>query len=140
MIDFTSTAQGIDDQSKRCAQFVAAIIAQAIRDLSMRPTATERRQRLNLLTDAYESAKFFCDEDSPFKHYAFMVGMDPQAFLHNLEKRSFTTEREKKYSPISYRDARIMRVRLGWYRLQKVMENNARPKRQRNAAANKLSV
>jgi hypothetical protein len=130
MVDFTSTSDGIDDQSKRSAQFLAAIIAQALRDLSISPSGEEKRDCRNYNANAYESLKFFFDQGTPFKHYAFMVGIDPESFIYNLQNRMFVDESpEKKKVPyIHEKDMRVMRARIKWYKIQYVEANNDRPK------------
>ncbi len=124
MIDFMSTRLGIDEQSKRCAHFIAAILAQAVNDLSIPCNASEKRNRRNTCVDALASIRFFYEENSPFKIYASAIGIDPQAFIYNLEHRSFNrnndlTKPKKPY--ISDRDARIMRVRIKFYKNQQAI-------------------
>ena len=129
MVDFTSTQQGIDEQAKRCARLLAAVIAQALKDLSITPTSQERHYGRNLVANCYESLKFFYDEDSPFKRYAFMVGIDPGAFVFHLENRTFeySGPENTKIPYLAERDLRIMRTRIGWYKVQQAEAKHARP-------------
>lgn len=120
MIDFVSTSESIDDQSRKCAQFISAVIAQALRDLMIKPSFIEKTKRCNIQTDPLQSLNFFYGEESPFKQYAFMVGIDPESFIHNLETRSFGKADEdgqfRKIPFITYRNSRIMKVRINWYK------------------------
>ena len=131
MIDFISTRPGIDEQSKRCAHFIAAILAQAVNDLSIPFNASEKKYRKNTCDDALASVKFFYEKNSPFKVYASAIGIDPQAFIYNLEHRSFnktyfagTTVVRKPY--ISDRSARIMRMRIKFYKNQQALDQQLR--------------
>jgi len=134
MVDFTSTQVGIEPQAQRSARLVAAVIAQALKDLTIPLTITEKKQRLNIITDAYESLKFFYSPESPFKRYAYMVGIDPKSFLYNLELRMHSRGVGSGKKPfLTHRDLRIIRVRVSMFKVymatQKAKEKeNARSK------------
>jgi hypothetical protein len=129
MVDFVSTQVGVDDQTKRCARFLAAVIAQALRDLAITPTSQERHYCRNYVSNCYESLRFFYEEESPFKRYATLIGIDPGSFIFHLENRMFVDESpdQKKLPFIPERDIRIMRARIKWYKVQQAEAKNARP-------------
>ena len=126
MVDFTSTQQGIDDQSARCARLVAAVIAQALRDLAIPINENERKHGMNLVANAYESLRFFYDENSPFKQYAAMVGIEAKPFIYNLETRDYDGQKVK-HPFLKDRELRTIRRRLRWYKVLLAEMNNARP-------------
>lgn len=57
-IDFLSTRNGVDAQSQRCAQLISAAIAQAVKDLTLKPTPQERKNRINIDSNAVRSVYF----------------------------------------------------------------------------------
>lgn len=131
MVDFTSTQVGIEPQAQRCARLLAAVLAQALKDLTIVPTGSEKKQRLNMNRDAHESLKFFYEPESPFKRYAYLVGLDPKAFIQNLELRMLSRGvGVGKNTSLSHRDVRIMRIRVIWYKNQRTIQ---KAKEQENA-------
>lgn len=126
MVDFTSTQQGIDDQSARCARLVAAVIAQALRDLAIPINENEKKHGINLVGNAYESLKFFYDSSSPFKQYAVMVGVEAKPFIDNLESRDYESQ-EVKHPYLKDRELRTIRRRLRWYKVLLAEMKNERP-------------
>jgi hypothetical protein len=123
MVDFTSTQVGIDAESQRSARLLAAVLAQALKDLTIPPTGQEKKQRLNINRDAYESLRFFYEPESPFKRYAYLVGLDPKAFIQNLELRMLSRGvGVGKNTSLSHCDVRIMRIRSIWYKNQRAIQ------------------
>jgi hypothetical protein len=105
-IDFLSTREGVDVQSQRCAQLVSAVIAQAIKDLTHKPTAQERKNRMNIDPNAIRSVRFF--KSKTFLDYAALIGMDGTEFMNRAVRGSISAKQ------MSEADVRAMRARLRW--------------------------
>ena len=126
MIDFISTHPAIDNQTARCARLISAIIAQALRDLTIPVTENEKRHGINLVSNCYESLRFFYDENSPFKTYAVMVGTEAKPILQNLENRDYESQKVK-HPYLKDRELRTLRRRIRWYKVLLAEMKNARP-------------
>ena len=123
-IDFTSTRHGIDSQSQRCAKLIAAIIAQALRDLTERPSNGEILCSRNENGDAIRSISFF--RSQRFLNYADLVGFSGKEFLKRLRFGSAPQKNDDKSKelgskphavPANYLsaiDMRTIRQRLIW--------------------------
>jgi hypothetical protein len=105
-IDFLSTRNGVDVQSQRCAQLIAAVIAQAVKDLTHKPTAQERKARMNIDPNAIRSVRFF--KSKTFLDYAALIGMDGSEFMNHAVRGNISAKQ------ISEADVRAMRARLRW--------------------------
>lgn len=105
-IDFVSSRNGVDAQSQRCAQLVAAVIAQAVKDLTVKPTAQERKNRMNIDPNAIRSVRFF--KSATFLDYAALIGMDGEEFMKHAVRGDISARH------ISEADIRAMRARLRW--------------------------
>jgi hypothetical protein len=105
-IDFVSSRNGIDAQSQRCAQLIAAVIAQAVKDLTLKPIPQERKNRMNIDPNAIRSILFF--KSNTFLRYADLIGMDGEDFIKHARLGNIS-ERH-----ISEADVRAMRARLRW--------------------------
>ena len=105
-IDFVSTRNGVDAQSQRCAQLVAAIIAQALKDLTYRLGTQERKNRINIDPNAIRSVRFF--NSAIFLEYAALIGMDGKEFIKHAVRGDISAKQ------ISEADVRAMRARLRW--------------------------
>ena len=105
-IDFVSSRNGVDAQSQRCAQLVAAVIAQAVKDLTAKPTPQERKNRINIDPNASRSVRFF--KSATFLDYAALIGMDGEEFMKHAVRGDISARH------ISEADIRAMRARLRW--------------------------
>lgn len=105
-IDFLSTREGTDIQTQRCAKLIAAVIAQALKDLTHKPTAQERKNRMNIEPSAIRSVNFF--KGKVFLQYAALIGMDGNEFMNRAVHGSISAKQ------ISEADVRAMRARLRW--------------------------
>lgn len=105
-IDFLSTREGVDVQTQRCAKLIAAVIAQALKDLMLKPTAQERENRLNINSNAIRSVDFF--RSKVFLQYAALIGMDGEEFMSHAIRGSISAKQ------ISEADVRAIRARLRW--------------------------
>lgn len=105
-IDFLSTREGVDVQSQRCAQLISAVIAQAIKDLTLKPMAQERKNRMNIDPNAIRSVRFF--KSKTFLDYAALIGMDGNEFMNRAVRGSISARQ------MSETDVRAMRARLRW--------------------------
>jgi hypothetical protein len=121
-IDFVSTRNGVDVQSQRCAKLIASIIAQALTDLTVKPTPKERIGKININADAVRSIRFFQSET--FFQYAALVGFDGKEFLDRITVGGTTTEYNGKEwvtklrvipkNYISEMGLRTIRARMRW--------------------------
>lgn len=105
-IDFLSTNENVDTQTQRCARLIAAVIAQALKDLTLMPSAQERKKLINTNENAIRSINFFRSET--FLQYAAFVGMDGKEFLTRMERGNINKNQ------ITEGDQRVMRARLRW--------------------------
>jgi len=105
-IDFVSSRNGVDVQSQRCSQLIAAVIAQAVKDLTLKPTPQERKNRINIDPNAIRSIYFF--KSKTFLHYADLIGMDGGDFIKHARLGNISARH------ISEVDVRAMRARLRW--------------------------
>ena len=121
-IDFVSTRNEVDVQSQRCAKLIASIIAQALTDLTVKPTPKERIDKININADAVRSISFFQSET--FFQYAALVGFDGKEFLDRITVGGTTTEYNGKEwvtklrvipkNYISEMGLRTIRARMRW--------------------------
>ena len=105
-IDFVSSRSGVDAQSQRCAQLIAAVIAQAVKDLTLKPTPQERKSRINIDPNAIRSVRFF--KSAVFLDYAALIGMVGEEFMKHAVRGNISARH------ISEVDVRAMRARLRW--------------------------
>ena len=105
-IDFVSSRNGVDAQSQRCAQLIAAVVAQALKDLTLKPTPQERKNRINIDSNAIRSVRFF--KSKIFLDYAALIGMDGGEFMKHAVRGDISARH------ISEVDVRAMRARLRW--------------------------
>lgn len=125
MIDLISTHDNIEENTRTAAHLVAAIIAMAIQDICIVPTDEEMRHKCNLNTNAIQSLKFFFNPNSPFKAYAFLIGLEPNSFRRALETRQYEheTESRKKAPNLKHNDVKAMRMRIHWWQKNPVQSN-----------------
>ena len=108
-VNFVSTNE-VDVQTARCANLLAAVIAQAIRDAAIKPSDDERKHRRNS-RHAYRAIKFLFKKNAIFDLYASLIGLNGDsiraALLGNsdLGKQSLFTEQQR----------RIIKVRHIWH-------------------------
>lgn len=114
MIDLISTRDGVDAQSRRCAQLLAAVIAQAIKDAAHRPTKEERRNRRNT-RHAYRSIKFLFEKNGPFEVYSHLIGMTAESIREALLSRRRLNTMPGWKSLFSDQERRIIQMRHYWY-------------------------
>ena len=111
-IDFLSTNENVDTQTQRCARLLAAVIAQALKDLMEMPSAQERKKLININENAIRSIRFFRSET--FLQYAAFVGMDGKEFLNRIEQGNIIKKGSLNKNQITEGDQRVMRARLRW--------------------------
>lgn len=114
MIDLISTRDGVDVQSRRCAQLLAAVIAQAIKDAAHRPTKEERKNRRNT-RHAYRSIKFLFEKNGPFEAYSQLIGLTAESIREALLSRRRLNTMPGWKSLFSDQERRIIQMRHYWY-------------------------
>lgn len=75
MIDFTSSREGADPQTKACCRLLAAVIVQAIRDAAMPLSATEKRAGYNLQREPRKAVLFLFGTGTCFPAYCALIGL-----------------------------------------------------------------
>lgn len=113
MIDLVSTRDNIDIQSKRCAQLLAAVIGQAIKDAAAKPGDEERKKRRNS-RHAYKAIKFLFEKHGVFDVYAHLIGMSGQDIRKALLSRRPLNPKQKAI--FSNDERRIIQIRYLWYK------------------------
>ena len=93
-IDFTSTKNGIDSQAQRCVRLIAAVIAQALKDLAVMENHGEIKRERNENADAINSIIFFGGQK--FLDYAALVGFSGEEFLKRILIGGTTQEYDEK--------------------------------------------
>lgn len=119
MIDLTSTRTQIDEQSRRCAHLLAAVIASAVKDAGRPPSKTEVRSGQNQDTRALAALHFLFADGSVFPLYATLIGADAaclrRALLETpLDTLSDATGSQRQICSQRYTrtDARALRWRM----------------------------
>lgn len=134
MIDFVSTRPGVDAQAARGAKLLAAIIADAVRQASKKPTRRELDAKRNF--DAAEGSHpalsiwFLFDDESPFNQYAQLIGLSAPDMRAALLSDRKLNEQTIKGSPAAFTaiQRRIIKIRYRFYLLEKQAKNNATKK------------
>lgn len=117
VIDLISTREDIEEETRTAAHLLAGIIAMAIEDLCVEPTAEEIKYKCNLDRNAISSLTFFFNPRSAFKAYANLIGIEPQNFLEALQRRGFEAEsdRRNKVPYLAYEAVLAIKIRIDWW-------------------------
>jgi hypothetical protein len=84
MIDFVSTREGVDPETKSLARMIAALIAVHLRSLTRVTSQEERRIQRNLNSEARSALQYFFEPGSPFEDHIELIGGSPAVFRRNL--------------------------------------------------------
>lgn len=114
MIDLVST-KTTDVQAARCAQLLAAVISQAIKDAAIKPFADEKKNRRNS-RHAYRAMKFLFEKRGPFDAYAYLIGINPDAIRAALLGNARLNQSSASKALFSEQDRRIIKLRHYWYK------------------------
>jgi hypothetical protein len=125
MLDLVSTREDIDPQTAANAKLLAAIIADAVRQASQKPSKQEQAARRNLDHDNYHpglSIWFLFNDESVFKTYAQLIGLEAQAFRDAFLSDRTLKERTVKGQPAPFTsmERRVIKQRYAWYREEQV--------------------
>ena len=96
MIDLLSTNDGIEEQTQKELHLLAAVIAKAVEDICQVPSTEELKHRCNLNFHAVDALGFFYGDNSMFKTYALIIGLDPEVFIEAMERRQYEHDTNKK--------------------------------------------
>ena len=88
MLDFVSTREGTDAETRGCARLVAAVIASAVRDACEPPTSEELRTHSNRKTSARQALRFLFGRHSVFSLYAELIGTNADTMRAALRSDS----------------------------------------------------
>jgi hypothetical protein len=126
VFDLVSTRDDVDPQTARCAQLLAAVIADAVRQAAQKPTGREQQLERNLDSEIsnYHPATslwFLFDEESPLKIYAQHIGLSAKDLREALlSDRQLTEHAIKGHpAPFSSFDRRTIKLRHRWYLAEK---------------------
>lgn len=118
MIDFAST-RTIDEQARRCAHLLAAVIAAAVKDAGRPPSRAESRSGQNQDARALAALHFLFADGTAFKLYATLIGADAaclrRALLETpIDRLSDATgaQRQVFSQRFTRTDARALRWRM----------------------------
>ena len=109
MIDFTSTREGTDPQTKACARLLVAVIASAIRDASQ-PLGCEEREGGRPRVEPERAMRFLFDDTSFFPLYAKAIGSSAGSIRRNL--LTLRKDEENRTFPLARRRALVDRYAL----------------------------
>jgi len=84
MIDFVSTREHVDQQSKQAARLLAAWVARHIRDAAEPPSRQEIDAGTNFTRNAARSIDYLFSADSPFEDHIELIGGGAQAMRDAL--------------------------------------------------------
>lgn len=113
MIDFASTRETADAETKRAAHFLAAAVVQFIRDAATRPSAQENSIGRNINPDAASAIKYLFEAGSPFEDHIDLIGASCAAFRAALlDDRPLLPA-----SPFTTEQRRIIQLRYRWWAL-----------------------
>jgi len=113
MIDFVSTREDTNAEIKQYCELLAAVIAQALRDLCVKPMVIELEKAKNIDRHAVKSLIFFFSPKSPFKVYATMIGLSPKEFTDAMMNRKYDGSLKNPY--LSYSQIKSMQTRIKWW-------------------------
>lgn len=113
MLDLVSTRENTDVQSKRCAQLLAAVIGQAIKDAAMIPLQSERKHKQNRRLP-HAAIKFLFEPDGVFEIYAQLIGMTAEEIRTALLSKIPLNPKQKNI--FSEEERRIIQVRYIWHK------------------------
>jgi hypothetical protein len=118
MIDFVSTDDNVDEDTRGCAHLLAAVIALAFTDLCSTPTKQELERECNIDRKATAALRFFFNPNSVFPAYARLIGLDPKSFMVALEKRTYEHNYNKntKNPYIPYKYVKALQIRIKWWK------------------------
>lgn len=125
MLDLVSTREDVDPQTARCANLLAAVIADAVRQAAQSPSRREVELKRSLDSEAaYHpglSTWFLFDDESPFSHYAQLIGLSAQDMREALLSDRPLLERTSKGAPPPFTaiQRRIIKMRHQWYLAEK---------------------
>ena len=121
MFDLVSTHPGIETQAQRNAHLLAAVISRATLDLMERPTTVERKKRINLNENAMSSLIFFFGKNNErFKNFARLIGVNPEAFLNQLD--TLNSYHAGNGNHFTSGQLRALHVRVTWYKMRRGAE------------------
>jgi hypothetical protein len=107
MINFYSESIN-DEQTRRSAHLIAAIVANALRELMIRPSELEGQMRTNINPAAAKSVVFF--NSNVFIAYCHLIGIDHNQFLERLKYGTNLSAGKR----ITDMDFRAIRQRMSW--------------------------
>lgn len=142
MFDLVSTREDVDPQTVRSAQLLAAVIADAVRNASVRPSKQEQDEQRNIDASGDGahpglSTWFLFDDASPFTKYARLIGIDPQGLRDALlSDRPLRDDFSKAgRSMFTFSDRRAIKARHSYY-IREKHANEAAKKDQPQGASN----
>ncbi len=116
MIDFVSTRESTDPETRKNAQLLASIIAQFIRDASTKPSDKEANDCRNWNEDASRAVAYLFDEGSPFEDHIELLGGSAATFRAAL-RSDRSLDGSSLFTTVQ---RRIIQARLRWYRISHV--------------------
>lgn len=137
MIDFVSTRPDIDRYTASCAQLLAAVIAQAVRDACEPPSKKEKELEKNLNEDSITALLFLFSDDPVFAPYQKLMGPSKFKAYSELIGMSHEALRNELLTPegggVDYFQRRTLRIRLQWLKnaVEARNEKSATKKRSR---------
>lgn len=126
MFDLVSTRDNVDSQTARCAQLLAAVVADAVRQAAQKPNKREQQLERNLDSEVSNyhpgtSVWFLFDNESPFSLYAQYIGLSAPALRDALLSDRPLVERRANNTPAPFTsiDRRTIKLRHRWYLAEK---------------------
>ena len=126
MLDLVSTRDDVDPQTARCANLLAAVIADAVRQAAQHPSKREQQLERNLDSEVSNyhpgmSTWFLFDDESPFSQYAQLIGLSATDMREALLDDRPLLERTTKNTPAPFTtmDRRTIKLRHRWYLAEK---------------------
>lgn len=115
MIDFTSSQEGADAQTRACCRLVAAIVVQAIRDAATPLSAKEKQTGHNLGHDPRQAVIFLFGPEQVLDAYCALIGVA----AHQLRQALLSDRQTDVVGSRLFRAGlRPLRVRERFYRAE----------------------
>lgn len=113
MFDLTSTTTDVSEQEGAHARLLVAVIGQAIKDASLKPSKAEASQRKNINGDAIDALHFLFGPNPTFAEYAELIGSSAESIRAALTESKYAGALNGRFPDTSRRK---LQVRLHWLR------------------------
>lgn len=116
MIDFVSTREETDGETRACARLVTAIIVQAVRDAAAPLAKAEKEAQRNLDDNARHALRFLFEPKSALAQYATAIGSSAHAIRSALMSPADAVTARSSFNDIDRRTLQLRARMQGFAR------------------------